>query len=100
MPTLKPYEAGVQGLRPTETGIEATAAAARRVGGAYSEAAESVKAAGHAIASTVTVLLGVRRVPQAELSVVVAKWDDTAQNDNLSESEPTRTSQLELAEAS
>jgi hypothetical protein len=54
MPTLKPYEAGVQGLRPTETGIEATAAAARRVGGAYSEAAESVKAAGHAIASTVT----------------------------------------------
>ena len=53
-----------------------------------------------AIASTVTVLLGVRRVPQAELSVVVAKWDDTAQNDNLSESEPTRTSQLELAEAS
>jgi hypothetical protein len=53
-----------------------------------------------AIASTVTVLLGVRRVPQPEPSVVAAKWDDTAQNGNLSESEPARTSQLELAEAS
>ena len=53
MPTLKPYEAGVQGLRPTETGVEATAAAARRVGGAYSEAAESTKEAGRIIGGAI-----------------------------------------------
>ena len=54
MPTLKPYEAGVQGLRPSETGIEATAAAARRLSGIVSEIAEAKEKTGRIFSSTIS----------------------------------------------
>jgi hypothetical protein len=43
MPAIRQFEAPELGLRPTERGVEATAAAARRVQGAYNEGAASIK---------------------------------------------------------
>jgi hypothetical protein len=50
MPTIKEYNTPALGLRPNETGISATAAAARRVGAEYNEAGSSIAAGGQAIA--------------------------------------------------
>lgn len=50
MPQITEYTAPENiGLRPTEVGVHATEAAARRVGGAYSEAAQTTKEAGQRI---------------------------------------------------
>jgi hypothetical protein len=49
MPQIKTFDTPQLGLHPTETGINATAAAARRVGAEYNEAAGSIQAAGKMI---------------------------------------------------
>src|SRR5882672_2498335 len=50
MPTIREFNTPALGLHPTETGINATAAAARRVGAEYSEAAGAITAGGQAVA--------------------------------------------------
>ena len=54
MPQIAVYDAPDAGLRPTETGITATAAAARHVGAAYSESAELTKGTGARIGSAIS----------------------------------------------
>lgn len=56
MPKITVYDAPELGLRPTEVGISATAAAARRVGAEYSDAAASQVAEGRALASGIEAL--------------------------------------------
>lgn len=59
MPRITEYTAPENiGLRPTETGVTATVAAARRVGGAYSEISEVKKEAGARIGSAISSLSG------------------------------------------
>ena len=53
MPQIAVYNAPDQGLRPSEIGIDATAAAARRVGAAYSEAAQLTKDTGARIGGAI-----------------------------------------------
>lgn len=52
-PQIAVYDAPEAGLRPTEIGVDATAAAARRVGAAYSESAQLTKEAGARIGSAI-----------------------------------------------
>jgi hypothetical protein len=54
MPTIAEFKAPELGLRPSEVGITATAAAARRVTGAYSQAAGAMAGVGHEIAGALT----------------------------------------------
>lgn len=51
MPQIREYVSETSGLRPSATGVDATAAAARRVQGAYNEGAQSLKAAGESVTS-------------------------------------------------
>lgn len=41
MPNIQQYDAGNLGLRPTETGVESRAAAARRIGGTFNQVASA-----------------------------------------------------------
>jgi hypothetical protein len=50
MPQIKEFNTPALGLHPTETGVTATAAAARRIGAEYNEAGSSIAAGGQAIA--------------------------------------------------
>src|SRR5437868_15548346 len=54
MPNIREFEAPKDiGLRPTEIGVDATAAAARRIGTFYNQQAESLSDIGQRISSTV-----------------------------------------------
>jgi hypothetical protein len=55
MPRIEEYNAPDLGLRPSETGVEATAAAARRVNSAYNEKAELQKETGNRYAQDIHV---------------------------------------------
>src|SRR5262245_9143695 len=76
MPKIAEFEAPELGLRPTEVGIEATAAAARRVTAAYSQAAESTAAMGHRLASALTdaMQVGVTSMEHGELTRGAQAW--------------------------
>jgi len=94
MPKITQYDAPDNiGLRPTETGITAQAAAARRVQGDYSEIAAAKQDTGHRIASTIKVAgdvavkyLDHQQISQgantfANLTNAKSKqWDDIAKN--------------------
>lgn len=51
MPKIEEYNPGALGLRPSEIGVEATAAAARRVGAAYNQIAAAKMQTGHMLGS-------------------------------------------------
>ena len=55
MPRIEEYNSPDLGLRPSETGVEATAAAARRVNSAYNEKAELQKETGNRYAQDIKV---------------------------------------------
>jgi len=93
MPQIKQYDAPDLGLRPTEAGISATAAAARRIGAEYSDIAASKAATGHAIGSAISTAgeVGVKYLDHQQISqganafanLTNAKskqWDDIAKN--------------------
>lgn len=93
MPKIVEYDAPALGLRPTETGINATAAAARRVGAEYNEAAASKMTLGHAVSSTIRDAgeVAVKYMEHQEVSHGAAqfaqmqadltdKWNDTVKN--------------------
>ena len=101
MPRIAEYEApeGL-GIRPTETGIESTAAAARRVGGAYSETSQLTKEAGARIGSAVqeagtvaTEYLAKREISQGAaafaglMNAKTKQWHDT--NKGADPNDPT-----------
>lgn len=77
MPKIATYEAPESiGLRPTETGINAMAAAARRVQGNYNEAAAAQADTGHAFASSLKTAgeVGVRYLEHREISAGAAAY--------------------------
>jgi len=93
MPKIVEYDAPALGLHPTETGINATAAAARRVGAEYSEIAAAKMTLGHAIGSAIreTGDTAVKYVEHQEISHGAAqfaqiqadmtdKWNETVKN--------------------
>lgn len=53
MPQIKEYISDTQGLRPTNLGVDATAAAARRVGGAYNEAGAAIESVGRSVSGAI-----------------------------------------------
>ena len=53
MPNIKGFDAPDLGLRPSETGVEAFAAAARRTGAFYNQAGEALSATGARIGSAI-----------------------------------------------
>lgn len=106
MPKIAEFQApeGL-GLRPTEVGITATAAAARRVGAEYSEAAGSKSAAGHMLGSAISVAgeVAVRAIEHREISsgsvnfanFIAAKtkqWEDISKS--ADPNDPTVASQF------
>ena len=54
MPKIEEFNAGDLGLRPSETGVESVAGAARRVNAAYNEAADLKRQTGREFASDIT----------------------------------------------
>lgn len=50
MPNIRSYNSPVDGLQPTETGVQAVAGAARRIGSSFNEAAEAVSGVGNQMA--------------------------------------------------
>lgn len=79
MPTIQQYELPNLGLQPTETGITATAAAARRVTGAYSEAAQAKMEEGHVISGALTTAIETGRQYEVhqELNNGAPAWANT-----------------------
>ncbi len=55
MPNIREFQTPALGLRANETGVEATAAAARRVGAEYNEAGGSIAAGGAAIGQSIKI---------------------------------------------
>ncbi len=55
MPNIKEFQTPALALRPSETGVEATSAAARRVGAEYNEAGGSIAAGGAAVGGAVKI---------------------------------------------
>lgn len=51
MPKIEEFNPGNLALRPSELGVDATAAAARRIGGAYNQAAAAKEQTGHLLGS-------------------------------------------------
>lgn len=94
MPKITEYSApeGI-GLRPTETGINAVAAAARRVQGEYNEAAAAQQGTGERLGSAIKVAgdIGVKIVEHEQISrgapalagfinAKTKQWDEVAKN--------------------
>lgn len=97
MPNIKLYESPAEGLSIPETGIQATAAAARRVGSSYNELAEATTQTGtrigHMASSAIAAAgqVGVDFLQHREISAGAAalakkrdqlseEWDATAKN--------------------
>src|SRR5215469_15521810 len=76
MPKIAEFEAPELGLRPSEIGIEATAAAARRVTAAYSQAAGARAGVGSEIASALTSAMnvGVTSMEHGEIARGAQAW--------------------------
>jgi len=55
MPNIREFQTPALGLRANETGVEATAAAARRVGSEYNEAAGAIAAGGAAVGQSIKI---------------------------------------------
>lgn len=93
MPQIAQYEAPALGLRPSETGVQATAAAARRLQGDYSEAAAAIESTGKRFGSDIALAgdVAVKYIDHQQISHganalagLTAKktqeWNDTAKN--------------------
>lgn len=91
MPQIRQYETPQLGLNPSERGVSAVAGAARRVQGAFNEAAEATNAIGRQVSTTIQTVGGevLKAVEHQELSVLTRdmaalqdnatkKWNDTA----------------------
>jgi len=79
MPRVTEFEAPDLGLAPTETGIEATAMAARRVSYAYEQAAEAKQVEGRGLAGALTEALEAGRQYEVhrELNNAAPAWANT-----------------------
>lgn len=93
MPQIREYEAPALAIKPTETGINATAAAARRIQGEYNEVGDALTATGQRIAGTVREVgdIAVKYEDHREISAGQASyaqmldsltkdWNETAKN--------------------
>lgn len=94
MPKIATFDAPDNlGLRPSETGINATAAAARRLQADYSERAAATESLGHSVSSTVQIAgtAATKYIEHEEISknaatfanlinVKTKQWDDIAKN--------------------
>jgi len=76
MPKIAEFEAPELGLRPSEIGVEATAAAARRVTAAYSQAAGARAGVGSEIANALTFAMnvGITSMEHGEIARGAQAW--------------------------
>lgn len=104
MPNIRETNVGALDIRPTEVGVEATAAAARRGGAFFNQASGAMDALGHRIGSTVRELgdVAVKYIDHQEISrgaAVAAKlmeqkdqeWNQVAKN--ADPNDPTHAAQ-------
>src|SRR5262245_31099350 len=96
MPNIKVYDQPSLGIRPSEIGIESTAAAARRGGHFFSQAAGEVAATGHMLGSALSYAgdVAVRYMEHREISTgaanLAALQDGTERewNETVKQSDP------------
>jgi hypothetical protein len=107
VPNIRTFDTPQLGLQPTEIGIEATAAAARRGGTFYNQAAAALTARGQHIASATKDAgdLAINYIEHREISNGAAKlaqiedgytgaWQKFASNPNLDWNDPTIVQQF------
>lgn len=93
MANIKGFEAPELAIRPSQTGVEATAAAARRIGAFYNQAGDALSATGARVGSTIRdvgnvvedyethreVSAGSKSFADLQLGLT-KKWEDTLKN--------------------
>ena len=102
MPNIREFETPALELRPSEVGVEATAAAARRGGAFYNQAAAAMTSIGQHAGSAIReagdaavkfaqhreISAGAAHFAQMQDSYISA-WNDTLKNPNLDPNDPT-----------
>lgn len=102
MPNIQSFDSPVLDIRPTEIGIEATAAAARRGGSMFNAAGEAMNSLGSRIASTVKdvgqvaldyedhreISAGAKNLAQMQANLI-KEWNDKLKDPNLDPNDPS-----------